>query len=98
MPPPAKKTPATPTRKTRSQAKEQLPVPTTVAPEAAVSPEAGEILTEESAELHLFDVASGVFMLQDPKVTVAVSEVGQWQCMFLSPRLSQEMDTNGLFM
>lgn len=84
MPPPAKKTLASPTRKTRSQKKELPLVPTTVAPEPAAAPEAGEILSTESADLHLFDVASGSFMLQDQEVVVTVSEVGLWQCMSLS--------------
>ncbi|KAH0558734.1 hypothetical protein GP486_004624 [Trichoglossum hirsutum] len=52
---------------------------TTVAPVSAVNPESLEILTRETAELHLFDFASGAFILQDPLVTATVSEVGKWQ-------------------
>lgn len=88
MPPPTKKASVTPTRRTRSQNK-LLPIPATIAPEAAVAPEAGEILSSEHAELHLFDVGSGTFTLQDREVVVTVSEVGQWQCMFLSSHLSR---------
>lgn len=51
----------------------------TVAPPSAKQPEAKEILTKESAELHLFDFTSGTFVLQDPKVTATVSETGTWQ-------------------
>lgn len=51
----------------------------TVAPPSAKQPEAKEILTKESAELHLFDFTSGTFVLQDPKVTATVSEIGTWQ-------------------
>lgn len=88
MPPPPKKSSGAPTRRTRSQKKEPEYIPATVAPEAAVSPEVGEILSSESAELHLFDVASGSFTLQDSEVVVAVSEVGQWQCMFMPFHIS----------
>ena len=51
----------------------------TVAPKVAVHPEGMEILTEEAAELHLFDLPSGAFIMQDPKVVATVSEVGKWQ-------------------
>ena len=51
----------------------------TVAPPSAVQPEVKEILAKESAELHLFDFTSGTFVLQDPKVTATVSEIGTWQ-------------------
>lgn len=91
MAPPPKKSSETSTRRTRSQKKELPYIPATVAPEAAVSPEAGEILSSESAELHLFDVASGSFTLQDSEVMVAVSEVGQWQCMFMPFHISRIM-------
>ncbi|KAF7122408.1 hypothetical protein CNMCM5793_000433 [Aspergillus hiratsukae] len=51
----------------------------TVAPPSAAQPEAKEILAKEKAELHLFDFSSGTFILQDPDVVAAVSEVGAWQ-------------------
>ena len=51
----------------------------TVAPPSAMQPEVKEILAKESAELHLFDFTSGTFVLQDPKVTATVSEIGTWQ-------------------
>lgn len=96
MPPPPKKSSATPTRRTRSQKKELPPIPATVAPEAAVAPEAGEILSSESAELHLFDVASGAFTLQDREVVVTVTEVGQWQCKFMPFHISRTMSFDNL--
>jgi hypothetical protein len=80
MPPPAKKV-ETPVRKTRSYKKELSPITATVAPEAAVAPEVGEILSSESAELHLFDLSSATFVLQDSEVMATVTEVGPWQCM-----------------
>lgn len=81
MPPPAKVL-ETPARKTRSQTKEPPPVAVTVAPEAAVAPAVGETLTSESAALHLFDLASSTFSLQDSQVTATVSEIGPWQYWF----------------
>ena len=57
---------------------EREAVPTR-APAAVEHPEAREILTKEKAELHLFDVQSGSFILQDPEVTAIVSETGTWQ-------------------
>ena len=51
----------------------------TVAPPSALQPETKEILTKESAELHLFDFTSGSFVLQDSKVSATVSEIGTWQ-------------------
>lgn len=51
----------------------------TVAPPSASQPEAKEILTKESAELHLFDFTTGTFVLQDSKVLATVSEIGTWQ-------------------
>lgn len=51
----------------------------TVAPPSAVRPQHIEILAKENAELHLFDFASGTFILQDSSVTAFVSETGQWQ-------------------
>ncbi|KAH0609394.1 uncharacterized protein H6S33_012880 [Morchella sextelata] len=78
MPPPAKKV-ETPVRKTRSYKKELSPITATVAPEAAVAPEVGEILSSESAELHLFDLSSATFVLQDSEVMATVTEVGPWQ-------------------
>lgn len=51
----------------------------TVAPPSASQPEVKEILTKESAELHLFDFTTGTFVLQDSKVLATVSEIGTWQ-------------------
>ena len=51
----------------------------TVAPAAVEHPEPREILTQERAELHLFDLRSSSFILQDPEVTATVSETGKWQ-------------------
>ncbi|KAJ9403625.1 hypothetical protein DTO045G8_8648 [Paecilomyces variotii] len=51
----------------------------TAAPPSAGPPEAKEILTKETAELHLFDFPSGTFVLQDQEVTATVSEIGTWQ-------------------
>ena len=56
--------------------KEEAP---TVAPPSVEQPQHTEILAKENAELHLFDFASGSFILQDPEVTTTVSEVGKWQ-------------------
>lgn len=79
--PPSKlpsKSPAT--RMTRSyKAPEE---PKTVAPKSASAPEATEILCTEPAELHLFDVGTSTFIMQDQEVTAVVSEVGRWQCKF----------------
>ncbi|KAL8740122.1 MAG: hypothetical protein Q9190_007140 [Brigantiaea leucoxantha] len=51
----------------------------TIAPVSASVPEEIEVLAKERAELHLFDFASGSFMLQDSSVTATVSEIGKWQ-------------------
>lgn len=52
---------------------------TTAAPAAGNVPEAREILAKERAELHMFDFASGTFILQDSDVVATVSEIGNWQ-------------------
>lgn len=52
---------------------------TTAAPAAGNVPEAREILAKERAELHMFDFASGTFILQDSEVIATVSEIGNWQ-------------------
>ncbi|GAM40919.1 Vid27 family protein [Talaromyces pinophilus] len=52
---------------------------TTAAPAAGNVPEAREILAKERAELHMFDFASGTFILQDSDVIATVSEIGNWQ-------------------
>lgn len=87
---PAASAPESPTAsppKTRSKStkgktvKLELPVvEPTVAPPAAKAPTAGEILAQEKAELHLYDVASGTFILQDSEVTVSVWEIDAWEC------------------
>jgi hypothetical protein len=51
----------------------------TKAPAAATQPTELEVLAKEKAELHLFDFASGAFILQDPSVFATVSEVGKWK-------------------
>jgi hypothetical protein len=37
-------------------------------------------LVRISAQLHLFDAAEGVFMLQDEDVVASVIETGPWEC------------------
>ncbi|KAF2083631.1 VID27-domain-containing protein [Saccharata proteae CBS 121410] len=59
-------------------APKETPKKTTKAPVAAVRPEEREILAEETAELHLFDIESGAFIPQDPAVKATVSEIGNW--------------------
>ncbi|KAJ5909722.1 hypothetical protein N7504_004365 [Penicillium tannophilum] len=51
----------------------------TTAPASAAQPEVKEVLTQEKAELHLFDFSTGTFVLQDTEVTAVVSEIGNWQ-------------------
>lgn len=51
----------------------------TAAPPSSNPPPATEILAKEKAELHLFDFASGTFILQDSDVVATVSEIGKWQ-------------------
>ncbi|KAJ5220323.1 hypothetical protein N7468_009527 [Penicillium chermesinum] len=51
----------------------------TTAPAAAPQPESKEILAKERAELHLFDFATGTFVLQESEVVASVSEIGNWQ-------------------
>ncbi|RKF76260.1 Vacuolar import and degradation protein 27 [Golovinomyces cichoracearum] len=48
-------------------------------PDSIDNPKAISILCKETAELHLFDIQSGAFILQDSKVEATVSEVGQWK-------------------
>ncbi|KAF8461022.1 VID27 cytoplasmic protein-domain-containing protein [Kalaharituber pfeilii] len=55
---------------------------TTVAPPAPAPPPALEILTKENAELHLFDVETGTFILQDSEVIASVWEVDTWEYWF----------------
>ncbi len=62
--------------KEKAPAKEIKP---TVAPPPAIHPDATEVLTKETAELHLFDFDSGAFVLQDPSVSATVSETGTWR-------------------
>jgi len=51
---------------------------TTVAPPSVRHPELKQQLCSEVAELHLFDVEQGVFLLQDKEVHAIVSEIGSW--------------------
>lgn len=53
-------------------------IPLTVAPVAAKQPETREVLANQDVELHLFDLASGTFILQDEDVNATVTEVGDW--------------------
>ncbi|KAI4184263.1 MAG: hypothetical protein L6R41_004867 [Letrouitia leprolyta] len=62
--------------KAKDSYKEGVP---TKAPPSGSIPTASEILSQERAELHLFDFPSGSFLLQDPSVTATVSEIGKWQ-------------------
>jgi len=51
----------------------------TAAPPSAAHPAVLEVLTEATAELHLFDFRTGTFIRQDPKVDVTVAEIGDWK-------------------
>ena len=51
----------------------------TNAPASRRAPETLEILTQKTAELHLFDFESTTFVLQDPNVVAKVSETGSWR-------------------
>ena len=51
----------------------------TTAPPSAPQPGIKEVLAKEKAELHLFDFATGTFVMQDSEVIATVSEVGDWQ-------------------
>ncbi|CAL5866224.1 uncharacterized protein PFLUO_LOCUS431 [Penicillium psychrofluorescens] len=67
-----------------AQSKGQIKTPAaeeepTAAPAAASQPEAKEILSKEKAELHLYDFATGTFVMQEPEITATVSEIGTWQ-------------------
>jgi hypothetical protein len=79
------KSPKTQTRKVKKPA----PVEPVVPPKAAAAPEAVEILCSEDAELHLFDVESGTFVMQDQDVTATVSEIGNWKCEYIGYPFSQ---------
>lgn len=50
----------------------------TEAPVAKTAPSAGEVLTTQTGELHLFDFHTGTFILQDSSVTAVVSDLGKW--------------------
>jgi hypothetical protein len=71
--------PKSSTEQPRTKPREYAP---TVAPNAVSAPLAGEVLAEETAQLHLFDAANGVFMLQDESVKATVTEIGTWHCTF----------------
>lgn len=51
----------------------------TKAPVARTAPQSLEVLSNETAELHLFDFQSGTFIEQDPKVRATVTEIGRWR-------------------
>ncbi|KAI9707232.1 MAG: hypothetical protein M1836_000192 [Candelina mexicana] len=71
-----------PEKMVKPSRKEKTPVRDlvrTAAPISAAAPPGTEILCKETAELHLFDFASGAFILQDAAVSATVSEVGTWQ-------------------
>jgi hypothetical protein len=66
----------------KAAGKGKLPVVTedpTAAPPSVAKPEALNKLVEGEAELHLFDFPSGTFMLQDAKVFLEVTEIGNWE-------------------
>jgi len=50
----------------------------TEAPAARSAPKMGEVLTSQTAELHLFDFESGTFVVQDSMVMATVSDLGAW--------------------
>ncbi|RPA72842.1 VID27-domain-containing protein [Ascobolus immersus RN42] len=50
----------------------------TDAPKAVARPSSGEDLCEEEAELHLYDINSGTFVLKAPSVLATVSDIGHW--------------------
>jgi len=72
--------PATPARNATPK------VVAAVTPKAKPAPEALDVLCTEKAELHLFDLPSGTFVVQDSEVTAVVSEVGKWQCKLVLSR------------
>lgn len=81
-PSPAASTPASPMDKRVVKAAKTM---TTKAPPPFERPsiQAGtEVLASVSAQLHLFDAADGVFMLQDDRVISSVIETGAWECSF----------------
>jgi len=41
-----------------------------------------KVLATVSAQLHLFDAAESVFMLQDDNVKASVIEAGEWDCTY----------------
>ena len=51
----------------------------TAAPPSAAVPKSKEVYVKEKAELHLFDLESGSFFLQDQHVFASVLELGNWQ-------------------
>ncbi|KAF2876714.1 VID27 cytoplasmic protein-domain-containing protein [Massariosphaeria phaeospora] len=51
----------------------------TAAPPSAAQPETLGTLADCVAELHLFDFPSGTFVLQDAKVQITVTEIGNWE-------------------
>ena len=63
-------------RNIKAPVRENLP---TVAPPPTATPKELEILTKEQAELHLFDLQTGSFILQDPSIVATVSEIGRWE-------------------
>lgn len=65
-----------PTKKSIEPTKE---IAKTVAPPSVAKPDSREIYAKENAELHLFDLESGSFFLQDSGVVATVFEVGTWQ-------------------
>lgn len=72
---------ATPTNASKNaimpprKAIEQTP---TKAPAPRQVPQSREVLSDEAAELHLFDFQSGTFILQDGDVQAIVQETGNW--------------------
>lgn len=66
-------------KKSHSTGLERESTPTVAPPSAAVPKTVKEVYSKEKAELHLFELESGSFLLQDSSVVATVSEVGTWQ-------------------
>ena len=62
----------------------------TTAPPAAARPKSREVYAKERSELHLFEIESGAFILQDPSVMATVYETGPWQYWLQITGESQE--------
>lgn len=70
------------------------PMSTLVAPPAQQPPRLGKVLAEEEAELHLYDISTGSFVLQDSDVVATVTDIGNWQCKEFSQAMANENNTD----